>query len=115
MQKIEKATALIADALNVTGPFNTQFIAKDKEIKVIECNLRASRSFPFDSKVLNIDLIEMATRVMVCAVFLGLVCRLIKPLLCNPQMDLPVQPYPKVNINYVGVKVPQFSFSRLSG
>ncbi len=61
---------------------------------MIECNLRASRSFPFDSRVLGIDLIQMATLVM---------------------LDLPIEPYPKVSINYVAVKVPQFSFSRLSG
>ena len=88
------ATKLIANALNVTGPFNIQFIAKDREIKVIECNLRASRSFPFDSKVVGVDLIEMATRVM---------------------LGLPVTPYPPTHINGVAVKVPQFSFSRLSG
>lgn len=94
MQKIEHATRLIAHALNVTGPVNIQFIAKNQEIKVIECNLRASRSFPFDSRVMGVDLIQMATRVM---------------------LDWPVEPYPKVPINYVAVKVPQFSFPRLSG
>lgn len=94
--KIEVATAKIGAALNVTGPYNIQFIAKDNEIKVIECNLRAARSFPFVSKVTGIDAIEMATKVM---------------------LDLPVVPYPDIKMpaNYVGVKVPQFSFSRLSG
>ncbi|KAL0086645.1 hypothetical protein F4703DRAFT_1941887 [Phycomyces blakesleeanus] len=96
VRKIEIATAKIGRALNVTGPFNIQFIAKDNEIKVIECNVRAARSFPFVSKVTGVDLIEMAT---------------------NAMLGLPVTPYPKVNIpkDYVGVKVPQFSFSRLSG
>lgn len=92
--KIEIATRKIGNALNVTGPYNIQFIAKDGQIKVIECNLRASRSMPFASKVLDVDLIEMATRVM---------------------MGLPVTPYPPTNVDYVAVKVPQFSFSRLSG
>ncbi|KAI9321019.1 hypothetical protein BX666DRAFT_2024622 [Dichotomocladium elegans] len=96
VRKIEDATAKIGRALNVTGPFNIQFIAKNNEIKVIECNVRAARSFPFVSKVLGVDLVEMATNVM---------------------LGLPVEPYPKVDIpkDYVGVKVPQFSFSRLSG
>lgn len=96
VRRIEEATRKIANALNVTGPFNIQFIAKDNEIKVIECNVRASRSFPFVSKVMGVDLIEMATKAM---------------------MDLPVDPYPpnKIPPNCVGVKVPQFSFSRLSG
>ncbi|TKX24295.1 pyrABCN-like protein [Elsinoe australis] len=96
IRRIEDATRKIGDALNVTGPFNIQFIAKDNEIKVIECNVRASRSFPFVSKVTGLDLIEMATKAIV---------------------GLPVKEYPPVNIppDYVGVKVPQFSFSRLSG
>lgn len=94
--RIEEATRKIGNALNVTGPYNIQFIAKDNEIKVIECNVRASRSFPFVSKVMGVDLIEMATKVI---------------------MGLPVELYPMVDIpkDYVGVKVPQFSFSRLSG
>ncbi|KAL2356740.1 aspartate carbamoyltransferase [Cryomyces antarcticus] len=96
IRRIEDATRKIGDALNVTGPYNIQFIAKDQDIKVIECNVRASRSFPFVSKVMGVDLIEMATKAMA---------------------GLPLQEYPKVNIpaDYVGVKVPQFSFSRLSG
>ncbi|KAI1957898.1 Carbamoyl-phosphate synthase [Ophidiomyces ophidiicola] len=96
VRRIEEATQKIGNALDVTGPFNIQFIAKDNEIKVIECNVRASRSFPFVSKVMNVDLIEMATMAMIGKPFLE---------------------YPPVNIpkNYVGVKVPQFSFSRLSG
>ncbi|TKA67176.1 Protein pyrABCN [Cryomyces minteri] len=96
IRRIEDATRKIGDALNVTGPYNIQFIAKDQDIKVIECNVRASRSFPFVSKVMGVDLIEMATKAMA---------------------GLPLQEYPRVNIpaDYVGVKVPQFSFSRLSG
>ena len=96
VRRIEEATSKIGNALNVTGPFNIQFIAKDNDIKVIECNVRASRSCPFVSKVMGVDLIEMATKAMVGA---------------------PFQEYPPVHIpkDYVGVKVPQFSFSRLSG
>jgi len=96
VRRIEEATKKIGNALNITGPYNIQFIAKDNEIKVIECNVRASRSFPFVSKVMGVDLIEMATKAMA---------------------GLPLMAYPPVNIpaDYVGVKVPQFSFSRLSG
>ena len=96
VRKIEDATRKIGDALNITGPYNIQFIAKDNEIKVIECNVRASRSFPFVSKVMGCDLIEMATKAMT---------------------GIPVQEYPPLNIppDYVACKVPQFSFSRLSG
>ncbi|KAJ3410170.1 hypothetical protein HDV05_004025 [Chytridiales sp. JEL 0842] len=96
VRKIVDATRKIAIALNVTGPMNIQFIAKNNEIKVIECNLRASRSFPFVSKVLDVDLIEMATKAMVGV-----------PYVAYPKIDLPK--------DYVAVKVPQFSFSRLSG
>ncbi|KZM24005.1 amino acid binding [Ascochyta rabiei] len=96
IRQIEDATRKIGYALNITGPYNIQFIAKDNEIKVIECNVRASRSTPFVSKVMGVDLIEMATKAMA---------------------GLPVTEYPPTNIpkDYVGVKVPQFSFSRLSG
>ena len=96
ISRIEDATRKIGDALNVTGPFNIQFIAKDNEIKVIECNVRASRSFPFVSKVMGVDLIEMATKAI---------------------MNVPFIEYPPTDIpnDYVGVKVPQFSFSRLAG
>lgn len=96
IRKIEDATRKIGDALNVTGPYNIQFIAKDNQIKVIECNVRASRSFPFVSKVTGLDLIEMATKAMA---------------------GIPVREYPPTNLrpDYVAVKVPQFSFSRLAG
>ncbi|CCX29802.1 hypothetical protein FPQ18DRAFT_70501 [Pyronema domesticum] len=96
VSRIEEATRKIGNALNITGPFNIQFIAKDNDIKVIECNVRASRSFPFVSKVLGVDLIEMSTLAI---------------------MGMPVNAYPAIDIpdNYVAIKVPQFSFSRLSG
>ncbi|KAF9536285.1 hypothetical protein EC957_011706, partial [Mortierella hygrophila] len=97
IRKIVVATAKIGEALDVTGCYNIQFIAKDNEIKVIECNLRASRSMPFVSKVMEVDLIEMAT---------------------NAMLGFPVESYPESPIpktGYVGIKVPQFSFSRLSG
>lgn len=96
VRRIEVATAKIAASLHITGPMNIQFIAKNNDIKVIECNVRASRSFPFVSKVTGVDAIQMATDLM---------------------LDLPVEAYPKVDLprNYVGVKVPQFSFSRLAG
>jgi carbamoyl-phosphate synthase/aspartate carbamoyltransferase len=95
VRKIEDATAKIADNLNVTGPMNIQFIAKNNEIKVIECNLRASRSFPFVSKVMGVDMIDLVTKVI---------------------MGIPVEtPIAIPKIDHVAVKVPQFSFSRLSG
>ncbi|KAI2618826.1 carbamoyl-phosphate synth [Hypoxylon sp. NC1633] len=96
IQRIEEATRKIGAKLNVTGPFNIQFIAKDNDIKVIECNVRASRSFPFVSKVIGVDLIEMATKAIV---------------------GVPFTEYPPTTLQpaCVGVKVPQFSFSRLSG
>ncbi|TVY85114.1 Protein pyrABCN [Lachnellula suecica] len=96
IQRIEEATRKIGDALNITGPYNIQFIAKDNDIKVIECNVRASRSFPFVSKVMGVDLIEMATKAI---------------------MSVPFLEYPPIQLapNLVGIKVPQFSFSRLSG
>ncbi|GJN91739.1 hypothetical protein Rhopal_004762-T1 [Rhodotorula paludigena] len=96
VRRIEEATAKIGAALNVSGPFNIQFLAKNNEIKVIECNVRAARSFPFVSKVTNVDAIELATDIM---------------------LGLPVTPYPELNLpkDYVGIKVPQFSFGRLAG
>ena len=96
IRRIEEATRKIGQALNITGPYNIQFIAKDNDIKVIECNVRASRSFPFVSKVMGVDLIEMATKAIMGVSFVE-----------YPPTSLPS--------NCVGVKVPQFSFSRLSG
>ncbi|KAH3688291.1 hypothetical protein WICPIJ_000720, partial [Wickerhamomyces pijperi] len=96
VKRIVVATAKIGKALNITGPYNIQFIAKNNEIKVIECNVRASRSFPFISKVVGTNMIEMATKAI---------------------MGLPITPYPvqKLPADYCAVKVPQFSFSRLAG
>ncbi|MDE7427315.1 MAG: carbamoyl-phosphate synthase (glutamine-hydrolyzing) large subunit [Muribaculaceae bacterium] len=96
MRRIKKVSAKIAAALNISGPFNIQFLAKDNDIKVIECNLRASRSFPFVSKVLKINFIDLATRIM---------------------LGLPVEKPSKsaFDLDYVGIKASQFSFSRLQG
>ncbi|AAS51489.2 ACR263Cp [Eremothecium gossypii ATCC 10895] len=96
VRRIVDATAKIGRALKITGPYNIQFIAKNNEIKVIECNVRASRSFPFISKVIGVNLIEMATKAI---------------------MGIPVTPYPieKLPDDYVAIKVPQFSFPRLAG
>ena len=96
MRRIKKITGQIAKALDISGPFNIQFLAKNNDIKVIECNLRASRSFPFVSKVSKINFIELATRVM-----LGL------------QVEKPNKSL--FDIDYVGIKASQFSFSRLQG
>ena len=94
VRRIKKIAKKIALALEITGPFNIQFLAKDNYIKVIECNLRASRSFPFVSKVLKINMIELATKAM-----LGL-----KP--AAPRKSA-------FDLDYVGIKSSQFSFSRL--
>lgn len=95
IRKIEIATAKIAKALNISGPMNIQFIAKNNDIKVIECNVRASRSFPFCSKVLGCDLISLATRIMIG--------ENVEKVMIVPRDHC------------VAVKVPQFSFSRLLG
>ncbi|MCD8073019.1 MAG: carbamoyl-phosphate synthase (glutamine-hydrolyzing) large subunit [Alistipes sp.] len=94
MRRIKKISRLIAENLHITGPFNMQLMAKDNDIKVIECNLRASRSFPFVSKVLKVNFIDIATRVM-----LGLGAEI-------PHKSA-------FDLDYVGIKAPQFSFSRL--
>ena len=93
-RRIKKISKQIARELNISGPFNIQYLARENDIKVIECNLRASRSFPFVSKVLKINLIEMATRIM---------------------LGLPVEKPSKslFDLDYVGVKASQFSFNRL--
>jgi len=96
MRRIKVIARKIARALKITGPFNIQFIAKDNEVRVIECNLRVSRSFPFVSKFLKINFIDVATRIIMGKKV---------PILTNPAFDL----------DYVGVKAPQFSFSRLKG
>ena len=94
VRRIKRITREIAKALNITGPFNIQFLAKDNDIKVIECNLRASRSQPFVSKVLKINFIELATKVML-----------------NVDVDKPEKS--AFDLDYVGIKAPQFSFTRL--
>jgi len=94
MRRVKKISKQISKELNISGPFNIQYLAKNNEIKVIECNLRASRSFPFVSKVLKHNFIETATRVMLDAPY-------IKP-------DSSV-----FDLDYIGVKASQFSFSRL--
>ncbi len=94
VRRIKRVSKQIASALHINGPFNIQFMARDNEILVIECNLRASRSFPFVSKVLKLNLIELATRVM---------------------LGLPVEKPSKnlFDLDYVGIKASQFSFNRL--
>ena len=94
VRRIKKISGQIARELKISGPFNIQFLAKDNDIKVIECNLRASRSFPFVSKVLKINLIELATKVM---------------------LGVPVEkPHKNLfDFDYVGIKASQFSFNRL--
>ncbi len=96
MRRIKKVSSQIARALNISGPFNIQYLAKNNDIKVIECNLRASRSFPFVSKILKINFIDLATRIM---------------------LGLPVEKPHKnaFDLDYVGIKASQFSFSRLQG
>jgi carbamoyl-phosphate synthase large subunit len=96
MRRVKMITKEIALALKITGPFNIQFIAKDNVVKVIECNLRASRSFPFVSKVLKINFIDIATKFM-----LG--------------QKIPKIDKSSFDVDYVGVKAPQFSFTRLKG
>jgi len=94
VRRIKRISRQIAKQLDITGPFNMQFLAKDNDIKVIECNLRASRSMPFVSKVLKSNLIEMATKVM-----LGIEVE-------KPNKSI-------FDLDYIGVKAPQFSFARL--
>ena len=101
LNRVEDATMKIVKALNITGPFNIQYIAKGSDVMCIECNLRASRSFPFISKTMGVDFIEAATKLMV-----------------NESVDdMPLPPVGTRNrpSNYVGVKAPMFSFGRLGG
>src|SRR5574343_1539783 len=93
-RRIKKIARKIAEELKISGPFNIQFLAKENDIKVIECNLRASRSFPFVSKILKINFIELATKVM---------------------LDIPVEKPEKsaFDLDYVGIKASPFSFHRL--
>ncbi len=93
-RRIKKIARKIAEALQITGPFNIQFLAKENDIKVIECNLRASRSFPFVSKVLKINFIELATKAMI-----------------GEPYEIPHKS--ASDLDYVGIKASQFSFARL--
>lgn len=95
LRQVRSIAQKIAHALQITGPFNIQFIAKKNEVKVIECNLRASRSFPFVSKVCKVNFIDIATRVLM-----------------NQQVETNGRSF--LDLEYVGVKAPQFSFTRLS-
>ncbi|MCQ2114800.1 MAG: carbamoyl-phosphate synthase (glutamine-hydrolyzing) large subunit [Bacteroidales bacterium] len=94
IRRIKRTARAIAQALNISGPFNIQFLAKDNELRVIECNLRASRSFPFVSKITKFNFIGMATEIM---------------------LGKEVEPFGKsfADIDYVGIKSSQFSFARL--
>ncbi|MCX6159522.1 MAG: carbamoyl-phosphate synthase (glutamine-hydrolyzing) large subunit [Ignavibacteriae bacterium] len=94
IRRIKTIAKQISKSLNISGPFNIQFLAKDNYIKVIECNLRASRSFPFVSKVLKTNFIELATEIMI-----------------GKKVEKPMKSI--FDLDYVGIKAPQFSFSRL--
>ncbi|KAF1318605.1 Carbamoyl-phosphate synthase, large subunit, partial [Globisporangium splendens] len=96
IKQVKRIASAIASALNITGPFNIQLMARDNDVKVIECNLRASRTFPFISKTFDLNFINLATKAM-----LGL-----------PVKSVPIA---LTDIDYVGVKAPQFSFTRLHG
>lgn len=95
VRRIKKISRSIAKELEISGPFNMQFLAKDNDIKVIECNLRASRSFPFVSKVLKVNFIELATKIML-----------------GQKVEKPHKSI--FDLDCIGVKAPQFSFSRLA-
>lgn len=96
IRRIKKITSALIRELNVTGPVNIQFLAKNNDIKIIECNLRASRSFPFVSKIYNLNFIEIAT----------------KAIMNEPLTEISTQAF---DLDYVGIKAPQFSFTRLHG
>jgi carbamoyl-phosphate synthase large subunit len=96
MRRVKQIGRQVAEVLQITGPFNMQLIAKDNDVKVIECNLRASRSFPFVSKVTKNNFIDLATRVI----------------MGKKISDSDIAPF---DLDYVGVKSPQFSFTRLKG
>ncbi|CBZ54796.1 hypothetical protein NCLIV_052220 [Neospora caninum Liverpool] len=96
IRRVKKISQKLARALQVSGPFNIQFICKQNDVKVIECNLRASRTFPFISKAFNVNLIDLATKVMIGA----------------PVSPLPIH---LMDLSFVCVKVPVFSFARLRG
>ena len=95
-RRMKKIARQIAQSLQINGPFNIQFIAKDNEVKVIECNLRASRSFPFVSKIFKLNFIDLATKIIM-------------------GIDVPRIDKSCFELDYVGVKAPQFSFTRIKG
>ncbi|KAL3056546.1 hypothetical protein OYC64_019100 [Pagothenia borchgrevinki] len=99
LEKVKFATQKIAQAFEISGPFNTQFLVKGNDVMVIECNLRASRSFPFVSKTIGVDFINVATKVMVG-----------EPL---DEASLPSLERPIIPLDYVGIKAPMFSWPRL--
>uniref|UniRef100_A0A4W6F7E7 carbamoyl-phosphate synthase (ammonia) n=1 Tax=Lates calcarifer TaxID=8187 RepID=A0A4W6F7E7_LATCA len=99
LEKVKAATRKIAQAFEISGPFNTQFLVKGNDVMVIECNLRASRSFPFVSKTIGVDFINVATKVMVG-----------EPL---DEDSLPSLEKPIIPVDYVGIKAPMFSWPRL--
>ncbi len=95
-RRMKRIARQIAQSLQINGPFNIQFMAKDNEVKVIECNLRASRSFPFVSKIFKLNFIDLATKLIM-------------------GIDLPRIDKSCFELDYVGVKAPQFSFTRIKG
>lgn len=95
-RQIKRMAIQIAKELNISGPFNIQFMARENEIKVIECNLRASRTFPFISKTFDFNFIDLATKIML-------------------RKHVKRVPFNIADLDYVGCKVPMFSFSRLQG
>jgi len=95
-RRMKKIARKIAHSLQINGPFNIQFIAKENEVKVIECNLRASRSFPFVSKIFKLNFIDLATKIIM-------------------GVDVPRIDKSCFELDYVGVKAPQFSFTRIKG
>ncbi|NWR10189.1 CPSM synthase, partial [Paradoxornis webbianus] len=99
LEKVKAATKKIAKAFAISGPFNIQFLVQDKNVLVIECNLRASRSFPFVSKTLGVDFIDVATKVMIGEQV--------------NESSLPTMEHPLLPSRYVGIKAPMFSWSRL--
>ena len=114
---IQQSVYKISQALKINGPFNIQFIAKDNRVKVIECNLRVSRSFPFVSKTLGVNFIQEATRIIVNEFDEKFKSNQSNPLQSNPLQSNPLQSNPTqtTQSNRVGVKVSQFSFNRLKG
>ncbi|XP_071602987.1 carbamoyl-phosphate synthase [ammonia], mitochondrial [Heliangelus exortis] len=100
LEKVKATTKKIASAFAISGPFNIQFLVRGNDVLVIECNLRASRSFPFVSKTLGVDFIDVATKVMIGEEI--------------NESSLPTLEHPIIPSNYVGIKAPMFSWSRLS-